>query len=235
MPTIDTPFKITRVPGQGRAQDEYRLPGTHPAIAEPHADATGPGAQAPTPPMPRARGGRRAADKPARTGLDSTWPRQPEAAPDAKPAAPVRITGRIFALRDGSGYAALGSDGNYYRVDGSGSRGLAYARTGGFVDASMVNVTGGPVSVVQARATAPTDAGLPHAATGQAPNAAAGQAGPQSAPIPGAAGSSDAGLPDAEHAATQSHATRQLIAEHPRTAMRSQANVPPHNAISLLR
>lgn len=231
MSSIDTQFRVVNVPAQGRSRDEYRLPGSHPA-AESNADATGPGADAPALPVVRARADRRFAGKRGRDG-NGTLPRpgtDKSPTQPSKHAAPVHITGRIFALRDGSGYAALGSDGHYYRVDGGAGHGLAYARAGGSVDASMVNVTGGPVSAVR------LDAADTPAAVGNARGHDA-EGLPKSAiadPAPGDA-KPDAPLPDAQRAATESRATRRLIAEHPHSAMRSQANVPPYNAISLLR
>lgn len=230
MSSIDTSFKVAPLPGQNRSQDEYRLPGSHPASGESNPDATGPGAEAPVPPAPHARAarklpGRHAGDAPA----DGPGPRHAKAAPKPEPAAPVRITGKVFALRDGSGYAALGSDGKYYRVDGGAGHGLAYARAGGFVDASMVNVAGGPVSAVQLDAGRAPVQGTGAGAADPVPQAAA----PSGAGAPPA--SPEASLADPEHAASRSHAARELIAGHPRTAMRSQANVPPRNAISLLR
>lgn len=223
MPTIDTQLRVTRLPAQPHAQDEYRLPGSHPAVTDTHPDATGPGAQAP---MPRGKAAP-SRDRPDDAAGQHAAPgvgRADGAPPAPEPNAAVRITGKVFALRDGSGYAALGSDGHYYRVDGGG-HGPAYAHSGGFVDASQVNVARGPVSAVE------LDAGGKPApdAGGRAPGPAPHPSALPGHPLP------DGALTDTERAALQSHATRELIAGHPRTAMRSQANVPPRNAISLLR
>lgn len=234
MPTIDMPLRVARLPGRNRAQDEYRLPGSRRA-GEAHADATGPGAQAP--PAQRAHSGQRASSGRADDAApDPQGPRHAKAAPPKSGhAAPVRITGKVFALRDGSGYAALGSDGNYYRVDGGAGHGLAHARSGGFVDASMVNVAGGPVSAVQldaGRAAGPTP---PHGADAGRPDPVPRSAAPESPSDSALPGPHAAALADPQHAASRSQDTRELIAGHPRTAMRSQANLPPRNAISLLR
>lgn len=87
------------------------------------------------------------AQHPRRTAGRAQPPRSraDNASSSAKP-----ITGKVYALKDGSGYVALASDGSYYRVDADSGHGLAFSRAGGFVDASMVDVVGGPVSTVEA-------------------------------------------------------------------------------------
>lgn len=59
--------------------------------------------------------------------------------PDAESA-----TGKVYALKDGSGYVALATDGHYYKLEPGGA-GLTYASASGPVDKSMVDVSHGPV------------------------------------------------------------------------------------------
>ncbi|HEU0277941.1 MAG TPA: hypothetical protein VFQ95_08990 [Rhodanobacteraceae bacterium] len=225
MPIIDTQFRVTRLPAQPPAQDEYRLPESRSAVIDASPDATGPSAQSPVPHGKAARARGRPLDPAGKHAAPGTG-HADSAPPAPEHDASVRITGKVFALRDGSGYAALGSDGHYYRVDGGG-HGLAYAHSGDFVDASQVNVARGPVSAVE------LDAGGKHVSGTGGRSTDSGPA--LHPPAPPQNAQANAALPDAEHAASQSHATREWIAEHPHTAVRSQANVPPHNAISLLR
>src|SRR6185437_8836864 len=80
---------------------------------------------------------------------DAPRPQTPAAQPGSKPLQP--ITGKVYALKDGSGYAALASDGHYYRVDTGRGHGLTFSRAGGFVDVAMVDVAHGPVKTAEAR------------------------------------------------------------------------------------
>lgn len=75
-------------------------------------------------------------------------------------ASALPITGKVYALKDGSGYVALASDGHYYKLDTAGS-GFIYASASGVVDASVVDIAGGPVRNV--RGTPARTAPHPHA------------------------------------------------------------------------
>lgn len=87
--------------------------------------------------------------------------------PHAAPPASEPVSGKVYALKDGSGYVALASDGHYYKLEPGGG-GVTYAAASGPVDTSMVDVTHGPVRRM------PSTAG-PHAA----------KAPPQDAHLPG--------------------------------------------------
>lgn len=69
------------------------------------------------------------------------------------PPAAESITGKVYALKDGSGYVALATDGHYYKLDPGGG-GLTYASASGPVDKSMVDVTHGPVRAMRRTAGA---------------------------------------------------------------------------------
>lgn len=74
------------------------------------------------------------------------------------------VPGRIYALKDGSGYVALASDGHYYKLEPGGG-GFTYAAASGPVDTSMVDVTHGPVRRMRPVATprpVGAHAGEPH-------------------------------------------------------------------------
>ncbi|HEY9111926.1 MAG TPA: hypothetical protein VIM92_09160 [Rhodanobacteraceae bacterium] len=138
------------------------------------------------------------------------------------------ITGKVYALKDGSGYAALASDGSYYRVDIGNGHGLIFSRTGGFVDAAMVDVVHGPVKSVEARSDRDTHAG-PHddgielhlSVSGARPDDAS-----PSAQHPA--------LKDSGHAAVSSREAHTLIVQKPGAAVDSQANLSAQNVLSLL-
>src|SRR5690348_12827999 len=156
---------------------------------------------------------------------------RPPARQGGKP--PQPITGKVFALKDGSGYAALASDGNYYRVeDGSG---LTFSRAGGFVEAAMVDVAHGPVRSVKTEPDRDIDtsAAEPVGATGADASdegvdvRLSGNA-PRGLPAPHPA------LQDAGHAVASSRETRALIMRKPGTAVDSQANLSPQSVLSLL-
>lgn len=151
---------------------------------------------------------------------DGTKPQAPAVAP---------ITGKVFALKDGSGYAALASDGSYYRVDVGSGHGLIFPRSGGFVDVSMVDVAHGPVKTIEAGpdqdmrvaniARHPDD-GIEVRLSGNAPR----DAPPATGPV----------LHDAGHAVASSRETRALIVQKPGAAVDSQANLSPQSVLSLL-
>ena len=157
---------------------------------------------------------------------------RPPAQHGGKP--PQPITGKVFALKDGSGYAALASDGNYYRVDAGD--GLTFSRAGGFVDIAMVDVAHGPVKSVK---TGPdrdvgTVAAEPVGATGAdafddgvdvqlSGNAPRGLSAPHPA------------LTDARHAVATSRATHAHIRQQPEAAVDSQANLSAQSVLALLR
>ncbi|HEX5954240.1 MAG TPA: hypothetical protein VFY94_13785 [Rhodanobacteraceae bacterium] len=156
---------------------------------------------------------------------------RPPAHQDGKP--PQPITGKVFALKDGSGYAALASDGNYYRVDAG--NGLTFSRAGGFVDAAMVDVAHGPVKSVKTEpdrdlvtATAePTGAADADGSDDGVDVQLSGNA-PRGLPAPHPA------LHDAGHALASSHETRALMVRKPGAAVDSQANLSPQSVLSLL-
>ena len=159
---------------------------------------------------------------------DATRPPAPKG---GKP--PQPITGKVFALKDGSGYAALASDGNYYRVDAG--EGLTFSRAGGFVDAAMVDVAHGPVKSVKTRPE--RDIGTATAEPAGATDTDASEDGvevrlsgnaPRGLPAPHPA------LQDAGHAVASSRETRALIMRKPGTAVDSQANLSPQSVLSLL-
>jgi len=148
-------------------------------------------------------------------GLPDT-PRQP-APQGGKP--PQPITGKVFALKDGSGYAALASDGNYYRVDAG--NGLTFSRAGGFVEAAMVDVAHGPVKSVQ---TEPDrDVGAATAEVRLSGDAPRGLPAPH--PV----------LHDAGHAVASSRMTHAQIRQQPEAAVVSQANLSAQSVAALLR
>jgi hypothetical protein len=144
------------------------------------------------------------------------------------------ITGRVFALRDGSGYAALASDGNYYRV-GTGN-GLMFSRAGGFVDAAMVDVEYGPVKFAMPgadRAVGTVTMGPDGAADADASDDGvdvqlSGNA-PRGLPAPHPV------LHDAGHAVASSRTTHAQIRQQPETAVVSQANLSAQSVVALLR
>ncbi len=154
-----------------------------------------------------------------------------------KPQAPAvpPITGQVFALKDGSGYAALASDGNYYRVDAGGGHGLTFPRSGGFVDVSMVDLAHGPVKT--------TEAG-PHHATRAATERVGAHSARQSddgvevrlsgnVPRDGLPAPQPA-LDGVGHAVANSRETHALIVQQPGAAVDSQANLSPQSVLSLL-
>ncbi|HKU80275.1 MAG TPA: hypothetical protein VJQ42_10550 [Rhodanobacteraceae bacterium] len=157
---------------------------------------------------------------------------RPPARKGGKP--PQPITGKVFALKDGSGYAALASDGNYYRVDAGD--GLTFSRAGGFVDAAMVDVVHGPVKSVQTRPDRDvgTATAEPLGATGADPSdegvevRLSGDA-PRGLPAPHPA------LHDAGHAVASSRTTHAQIRQQPDTAVVSQANLSAQSVAALLR
>lgn len=166
-------------------------------------------------------------------------PAEPHAASEQKQLAPDDrshpdngpITGKVFALKDGSGYAVLGSDGHYYRLPASGQSGAA----AGFVDAAFVNVAGGPVSAVGP----PSGVHEPdaHRTRGDAAHDPhdAGQA-----TLPGQKGAAQASAPrpalhDAEHANAVSREAKAAIIGQPEAAVRSQANASAPEVLALLR
>jgi len=157
---------------------------------------------------------------------------RPPARKGGKP--PQPITGKVFALKDGSGYAALASDGNYYRVDAGD--GLTFSRAGGFVDAAMVDVVHGPVKSVQTRPD--RDVGTATAEPVGATGADASDDGvevqlsgnaPRGLPVPHPA------LHDAGHAVASSRTTHAQIRQQPDTAVVSQANLSAQSVAALLR
>lgn len=151
---------------------------------------------------------------------DGTKPQAPAVAP---------ITGKVFALKDGSGYAALASDGSYYRVDVGSGHGLIFSRSGGFVDVSMVDVAHGPVKAIETGprrdtggaepAGQPAD-GVEVRLSGNAPRDAL----PATGPV----------LHDAGHAVASSREMHALIVQKPGAAVDSQANLSPQSVLSLL-
>lgn len=148
---------------------------------------------------------------------------------DGRP--PQSFTGRVYALKDGSGYAALASDGSYYRVDAGSGHGLMFSRAGGFVDAAMVDVVHGPV-----KSLAPRSIGTVHAQDAS-PKHGAGDEGVEVHLLGGGARGEEATVPaleDAGHAATSSRETRALMVQKPGAALDSQANLAPQNVLSLL-
>jgi hypothetical protein len=156
----------------------------------------------------------------------------PPARQGGKP--PQPITGKVFALKDGSGYAALASDGNYYRVeDGSG---LTFSRAGGFVEAAMVDVAHGPVRSVKAEPDRDinSSAAEPVGATGADASdegvdvRLSGNA-PRGLPAPHPA------LQDAGHAVASSRTTHAQIRQQPEAAVVSQANLSAQSVVALLR
>ena len=156
----------------------------------------------------------------------------PPARQGGKPTQP--ITGRVFALRDGSGYAALASDGNYYRVDPG--NGLTFSRAGGFVDAAMVDVEYGPVKFAMPGA----DRDVGTTATG--PDGATGANASDDGVDVQLSGNAPRGLPaphpalhDAGHAVASSRTTHAQIRQQPEAAVVSQANLSAQSVAALLR
>ena len=68
--------------------------------------------------------------------------------------ADVSADGNIYEKADGSGYAVLAEDGNYYGVDASDSTGLTFDSSGTALDAADVDTQNGPVTSVKADVTA---------------------------------------------------------------------------------
>jgi len=66
----------------------------------------------------------------------------------------------IFALSDGSGYAALADDGNYYAIDTADASALTYDSTGGATAAADVDTASGPVDSMLADVTLDTATNL---------------------------------------------------------------------------
>jgi hypothetical protein len=57
-----------------------------------------------------------------------------------------RVAGKVFALKDGSGYATQGSDGRYYRLKTSLGNGVATAVSSRSIEAALVDVVAGAVT-----------------------------------------------------------------------------------------
>lgn len=160
----------------------------------------------------------------------------PPAGPADAPRSPRQpITGKVFALRDGSGYAALASDGNYYRVDVGHGHGLTFSRAGGCVDAAMVDVDHGPVKSVQPDQDPGADPGAAHPTgvesighRGDGIDVTLSGNIPRGLPAPQHA------LKDIRHAAATSREARTLIVQEPGAAVDSQANLSPQSVQSLL-
>lgn len=164
---------------------------------------------------------------------DASHPPPPATQPRGKPVQP--ITGKVYALKDGSGYAALASDGHYYRVDAGRGHGLTFSRAGGFVDVAMVDVTHGPMKTVEPQPD-------------QDANTTTGATGHQSTPrsddgvqVQLSGNRTRNGLPrqrhalkNAGHAAASSRETHTLIVQKPAAAMDSQGNLSAQNVLSLL-
>ena len=147
---------------------------------------------------------------------------------------PQPITGKVFALKDGSGYAALASDGNYYRVD-AGS-GLMFSRAGGFVDVAMVDVVHGPVQSVKAGPDRDVSTATP------GPDGATGADASDDGVDVQLSGHAPRGLPaphpvlhDAGHAVASSRTTHAQIRQQPEAAVVSQANLSAQSVVALLR
>lgn len=158
---------------------------------------------------------------------DASRPQVPATQAGSNPLQP--ITGKVYALKDGSGYAALASDGHYYRVDAGRGHGLTFSRVSGFVDVSMVDVARGPVKT--------TGAGPDHDMRGKEPARQpgdgvevrlSGNAPHDGLPEPRAT------LRDAGHAVASSRETHALIVQKPGAAVESQANLSPQSVLSLL-
>lgn len=134
-------------------------------------------------------------------------------AQDVKGAPNESIRGRVFALKDGSGYVIQSSNGRYYQLDSSGGNGLVSSSSAGYVDIAQVNVVGGPISRVDTYAD-PSTPELPHT-TAELPD-----------------------LPpiiNAEHAQDASRMAHIMIRQSPQAALRSQANLDSASVLSLLR
>src|SRR5690606_23742664 len=69
-------------------------------------------------------------------------------------------TSSIYALKDGSGYAVLASDGKYYALDTDDAASLAYDSTAGETAAEDVDVKAGPVTSILASVALDTDTNL---------------------------------------------------------------------------
>lgn len=160
---------------------------------------------------------------------------------EAKPAATP--TGKVYALKDGSGYVALASDGNYYRVDGGSGHGLLYSSADSFVSTSMVNLTRGPVSsmggivkrVDPVSPAAQALAGKPAERAGEStvvelslPGSHRSEATVDGQPVP-------AQLEGSGQANASSREVHTLIGQKPDHAIRSQANISAQQTLSLLR
>ncbi|HJR14738.1 MAG TPA: hypothetical protein VJ833_12675 [Rhodanobacteraceae bacterium] len=164
---------------------------------------------------------------------DAPRPQTPAAQPGSKPVQP--ITGKVYALKDGSGYAALASDGHYYRVDTGRGHGLTFSRAGGFVDVAMVDMAHGLVQTVETRsdqdanttadvighrpARRPDD-GVEVRLSGKRPRNGL----PKQHPA----------LKNAGHAVASSREAHTLIMQKPAAAVDSQANLSAQNVLSLL-
>jgi flagellin len=68
-------------------------------------------------------------------------------------------TDSIYALKDGSGYAALASDGNYYALDTSDASALTFDESTA-LDKDTIDTQAGPVSSIQASVTLDTATNL---------------------------------------------------------------------------
>jgi hypothetical protein len=143
---------------------------------------------------------------------------------------PQPITGKVFALKDGSGYAALASDGNYYRVDAGSGHGLTFSRTGGFVDAAMVDVVHGPVKSVLPGTPGPDDTAATDAdAADDGVEVQLSGHAPRDLPAPHPV------LTETGHAVASSRATHAHIRRQPEAAVGSQANLSAQTVLALLR
>lgn len=167
-------------------------------------------------------------DLPPRSHADDTDAGS-SASPRA-PAAPAPFTGKVYALKDGSGYVAFSGDGRYYRVEVGSGHGLLPSRSGGMVDAAQVDLARGPVRAARlasgTRHEPPPSsaaAGHPDAAdqtmsSGRARNPV--ETGPAPTPVP----------PDA----VDPQRARELMQRDPAHALRSHANIDPCDTVSLL-
>lgn len=164
---------------------------------------------------------------------DGPRPQTPAAQPRSKPLQP--ITGKVYALKDGSGYAALASDGHYYRVDAGRGHGLTFSRAGGFVDIAMVDVAHGPVKAADNQ---PDQAVNTTADVTGHPSARRSDDGVEvqlsgKRPRHGVPGHRPA-LKNAGHTVASSREAHTLIVQQPGAAVDSQANLSAQNVLSLL-
>ena len=156
----------------------------------------------------------------------------PPARQGGKP--PQPITGKVFALKDGSGYAALASDGNYYRVDAD--NGLTFSRSGGFVEAAMVDVAHGPVKSVQTGPAHDVDTAADEQVDAMGADASDDGVDVQlSGNAPRGLPASRPALHDPRHAVASSRSTHAQIRQQPEAAVVSQANLSAQSVAALLR